>query len=507
MRIHPCFRRARVVGLLPFICLGLHTAKAGSATWNVNPVSGDWNDPANWTPNTVPNGPDDIATFGFSSITTISIGSFIELHSLVIDPGASAFTFNVLSSSLLTFTGTGIVNNSGQVQNFTGKDQGDGPGAFQFNGSSTAGTDTFFTNTWITNFDENGSAGDTTINCTGGYSYFYGNSTAANATIIANGTSSTEVGWSLVSLGSGTAANATLIATDGTIAGGEISLGFIGTAGSNTARVQLHGNGSLIVNSGSVGSLEGDGVVLIEPFANLHIGANNLSTTFSGKIKGDRPFANPLDKGDRDEISFAVGSDNPSSASGAITKEGSGTLTLTGDNTYSNGTTVTSGVLLVSNTSGSGTGKAAVAVNGGTLGGSGIIAGAVTVGTNTGVHAFLAPSKAAKKPATLTIQSLLTLNGDSTYVYQLNTKRAVSDEVIANGVTIGGGAKFSLRPSGNNGSSVGQVFTVISNTATTPIAGAFQNLPEGKILIVNGSKLQASYTGGDGNDLTLTVVP
>ena len=50
-------------------------------------------------------------------------------------------------------------------------------------------------------------------------------------------------------------------------------------------------------------------------------------------------------------------------------------------------------------------------------------------------------------------------------------------------------------------------FTVINNTAATPIAGTFHNLPEDKILNVNGSNLQASYTGGDGNDLTLTVVP
>lgn len=82
----------------------------------------------------------------------------------------------------------------------------------------------------------------------------------------------------------------------------------------------------------------------------------------------------------------------------------------------------------------------------------------------------------------------------------------MSDEVIGNGVTIDSGAKFSFRPNGNNALTVGQVFSVISNTAGIPIAGTFHNLPEGKILIVNGSNLQASYTGGDGNDLTLTVV-
>ncbi|MBA3832911.1 MAG: hypothetical protein H0X34_13660 [Chthoniobacterales bacterium] len=42
-------------------------AHAGSATWNLDPISSDWNIAANWTPNTVPNGPDDIATFELSN--------------------------------------------------------------------------------------------------------------------------------------------------------------------------------------------------------------------------------------------------------------------------------------------------------------------------------------------------------------------------------------------------------------------------------------------------------
>jgi hypothetical protein len=35
-------------------------AYAGSAHWNLNPTSGDWNTAANWTPNEVPNGPADL---------------------------------------------------------------------------------------------------------------------------------------------------------------------------------------------------------------------------------------------------------------------------------------------------------------------------------------------------------------------------------------------------------------------------------------------------------------
>ncbi len=48
---------------------------------------------------------------------------------------------------------------------------------------------------------------------------------------------------------------------------------------------------------------------------------------------------------------------------------------------------------------------------------------------------------------------------------------------------------------------------MISNTSANPISGTFSNLPEGAIVNVNGNSLQASYEGGDGNDLTLTVVP
>jgi autotransporter-associated beta strand protein len=491
------------------LALVIH-AFAGSATWNLNPVSGNWNDPANWTPNTVPDGPEDVATFGVSTVTAVSLSGFIELDSLIIEPGASAFTFTALSGSLLTFSGSGIANNSGIGQSFTTDDPESGSsGAIQFNGSATAGTDTVFTNTYSINFDQSGSAGDATLVCSGGYTYFYGDSTAANATIIANGSSSAEVGFSLVSLGSGAAANATLIANDGTIAGGEIGIGFIGQQGTNTARVQLYGKGNLIANSGNIGSLEGNGLVIIEPFENLHIGGNNLSTTFSGQIKGDKPFADPEGKGDLNGVSSIVDNDRPSSPSGAVTKDGTGTLTLSGRGTYSAGTTITAGTLLVSNESGSGTGNAPVDVIEGTLGGGGIIAGAVTVGSGSGTGAFLAPAPGPKKQTALTIQSALTFNADATYTYTFRARggKARSDKVIANGVTINSGAFFAFQGTAQGTLNPGLSFTAISNTGAAAIAGTFSNLPDGAILTVNGNNFQADYEGGDGNDLTLTVVP
>ncbi len=62
-------------GALLFLANG--TAQGGSATWNLNPTSGDWNTAANWTPATVPNGLSDIATFDASNITSVSLSSSV----------------------------------------------------------------------------------------------------------------------------------------------------------------------------------------------------------------------------------------------------------------------------------------------------------------------------------------------------------------------------------------------------------------------------------------------
>jgi fibronectin-binding autotransporter adhesin len=70
---------------------------------------------------------------------------------------------------------------------------------------------------------------------------------------------------------------------------------------------------------------------------------------------------------------------NSSGTASGLMKTNSGTLALTGDNSYNGQTTITGGSLLVNNTAGSGTGSSNVAVTAGTLGGTGTIAGTVTV--------------------------------------------------------------------------------------------------------------------------------
>jgi hypothetical protein len=74
-----------------------------------------------------------------------------------------------------------------------------------------------------------------------------------------------------------------------------------------------------------------------------------------------------------------------------------------------------------------------VNVNAGTLGGRGIIAGAVTIGTGSGVGAFLAPVVTSNQTSKLTLKKTLTFKSDSTYTSKLNTNNARADLVRAKG--------------------------------------------------------------------------
>ena len=127
----------------------------------------------------------------------------------------------------------------------------------------------------------------------------------------------------------------------------------------------------------------------------------------------------------------------------------------------------------------------------------------------SGAGAFLAPSAASHRPATLTIQNALSFKADATYTYNINPRKPKPDRVIANGVTIESGAQFSAGAVGNRNKKLapGQLFVAISNSASTPINGTFANLADGSTVTVGNNTFQVSYSGGDGNDLTLTVVP
>jgi rhamnogalacturonan endolyase len=117
----------------------------------------------------------------------------------------------------------------------------------------------------------------------------------------------------------------------------------------------------------------------------------------------------------------------------ALVKTGSGVLTLTGTNTYSAGTTISGGMLLVNNATGSGSGAGSVTVaSGGTLGGTGTISGAVIV--NSG--ATFAPGNPL---GTMTISNNLTVSAGSTTFAQVQHSPLTNDATKVSGTLTEGG--------------------------------------------------------------------
>src|SRR5438552_8429615 len=108
-----------IAAALLFLAAQRHSL-AGSATWSTNPASAEWNTAANWMPNTVPNGPSDVATFDTSNMTNLSINTTsVEVDSIIFNGGAPAFTITADAQNggiSLDITGAGLLNNSGVVQ-------------------------------------------------------------------------------------------------------------------------------------------------------------------------------------------------------------------------------------------------------------------------------------------------------------------------------------------------------------------------------------------------------
>jgi autotransporter-associated beta strand protein len=533
-----------VAGLLPalILMLSIQPSVADSATWNLNPVDISWNNASNWTPVTVPNGDSDVATFGASNITGIALlTSNITVADIVFSPGASAYTINTGVRALVI--NQAINNNSGITQTFDIPSLYGGclPGSVSFVNSATAGSATTFIlegglgcqsnplGSHVLFFDsssadhamfvcEGGTRPRRATSGGGGTVFFFDTSSAGSATFITNpargdftdggkisfqggsanngtfinyGGYNGKSGGSTIFAQASDAGNATVIAKTGFNGGGGGSISFTLFSTGGTARVEVFGNGNLdlLYHRGglTIGSIEGNGDVFLGNHR-LRVGTNNLDTNFSGVISDG-------------DCRVACGQ------GGSLTKLGAGELILSNANTYSGGTIVDNGKLAVSNTSGSATGTGAVQVNAGMLSGKGIIAGPVTVGKGTGRGAVLSPGNRLDSSATLTIQNTLTLNADATYRFSLRTHAGTADDVTALGVTINSGAQFSFNDLSNTALTPGTVFTVINNTAATPIAGTFSNLPDGATFSSNGNTYQVSYEGGDGNDLTLTVVP
>jgi autotransporter-associated beta strand protein len=183
---------------------------------------------------------------------------------------------------------------------------------------------------------------------------------------------------------------------------------------------------------------------------------NAGNTVRLGKLSGSGTLAGPQSNSGAGSTIYQIGGANVDSTfTGVISsntavvgsmvvlhKVGTGKLTLYSASTYTGGTIVSNGALVVNNATGSGTGSGAVAIrSGATLGGTGFISGVTTIEGG----AILAPGDVVGK---LTFNSSLTLAGGSTSRFELNKTQVTNDVARVFGNVAYGGTLIVTNLSG-----------------------------------------------------------
>jgi autotransporter-associated beta strand protein len=289
----------------------------------------------------------------------------------------------------------------------------------------------------------------------------------------------------------------TLWMTDGVAQ--NVTLSSTGGASLNISGLGILGTGILVDNASAF---------TLTITADLSVGQNQAWTNNSGNlfsVSGNVTLnGNGLTVNGTGDTRISGGVISDSIGTGSLTKDGSGTLRLGALSTYDGGTTVNGGTLLVNNGAGSGTGGGSVTVNnaGTTLGGTGVMNGAVTV--NAGAN--LAPGDGGNNTAILHTGAL-TLASTSNFRVDINgtTQGTQYDRIQVNGliaaVTIAGS---NLVVTVGTTLSVGQTFTILDKVGAGAITGTFA---QGSTVVgSDGTVFSVSYTGGDGNDIVLTVL-
>jgi autotransporter-associated beta strand protein len=264
------------------------------------------------------------------------------------------------------------------------------------------------------------------------------------------------------------------------------------TVGANTI-IDTNGNTVSVL-----GALGGSGGLTVN-------GGGTLRTADSAAVGGGSLRANPVsistggtvraDRTGTDTWSGAI------SGNGALVKDNTGTLILTGNSNYTGATSVVAGTLQVDGSLGA---TAVSVASGATLAGTGTIGGPLTI------DGTVAPGAS---PGTLTVSAPADFNPGSTFALEIDGATTF-DKLAANGVTLDGPVNLTINlgyaPAFNT------AFTVLDNTSGAPVGGTTGRftwsgpegqLTEGERFVVAGQEFTITYQGGTGNDVVLRAVP
>ncbi|WP_271893678.1 autotransporter outer membrane beta-barrel domain-containing protein [Candidatus Phyllobacterium onerii] len=461
-------------------------------------------------------------TNGFNAQSLVITNDATGRTVFVNDGSAGSANITNSEGGTTSFTGNSTAGNATITNAISAND----PSATEFSDSSTAGNATFILPGGDVSFLDTSTAGNAHLtgtatiifqqNATGGNSLiemnsdtgivrFLDNSTAGSATIL------NQTGSQVLFVGAGTSAGSANITNtgvgslnnsttsfDSTSTAGSASITninggrteFLDTSNAGSARItndvgggtffeatSTGGNAQLVtIGTGFVdfsrsvaaantaGSIEGSGELRLGSI-DFTVGSNNLSTTYSGVIQDG-------------------GTNGGTGAS--LTKTGTGTLTLSGINTYTGGTTVNQGTLSVNGTIG-----AVNVLSGGTLGGIGTVGNTVVASGAT-----IAPGNSI---GTLNVAGDITLAAGSIYSVELAGSGA-SDLIAASGVaTLQGGSVAVTALDPQTSYQTGQVYRIL--TAQGGVSGAFD--PN---VLSNSAFLSATIlNSANAVDLTIAV--
>lgn len=421
-----------------------------------------------------------------SSATNTMTASGVNSSKLILNGGYSGGVSTAGLSSILSLRGTGYGVSNGVIADgsFGGNTvvtkTGGNTGTWELNGASTYTGGTEFSGGSGTLILGNKAAlGTGALRLIGGALSFSANTDLSGSNAVANtinyvsGTTNTTSNASLAFVA---ASNVATLVTGTTPAVGDIVS--TGSAGSLPVYSRVTGvsgnqitfdNAALLTatNTVTAGFFTGSGgsTVTIGGTNNLEFsGTQNLTTTSSTLAAATQTY-NVTNTG----VTTFSGVLQQQGGAATVTKTGSGTLVLSGANTFSGGLNVNGGTLLLNSQSGSSSGSVAqVIVNtGGTLGGNGRTSSLVLVnsggtfavggagGTSTGV--FTSTSSGT---------SALVLSSGSFTTFDINgTAKGTSYDNVTSAGRVNYGGAFSL----NFGATVSGGTTVYDLFDTTSI--------------------------------------